>query len=154
VLVKLDQLLESLTEIEVAQRDYIVTGDEAALTPTKEALRRIPEQLNEIEALTSDNPDQRQRIPELRSAIESAISFLNQSIEARRAAGFDSARQMLAGGAVNTSMAKMHTIIDQMRGAERQLLERRDTADALSMGNLVGTMGVALIAQLLLWGLL
>ena len=154
VLVKLDRLLESLTEVEVAQRDYIVTGDEATLTPSKEALQRIPKQLSEIERLTSDNLDQRQRIPELRAAIESATTFLNQSIEARRSAGFDSASHMLAGGAGKTSMAKTYTLIEQMRSEERQLLERRDTADALSMGNLVGAMGVALIAQLLLWGLL
>ena len=154
VLVKLDQLLESLTEAEVAQGNYIVTGDETALAPSKQALQRIPEQLNDIEQLTSDNPDQRQRIPELRSAVGSAITFLNQSIEARRSAGFDSARQVLVGGAGNTSWAKTYAIIEQMRAEERQLLDRRDSADALSMGNLLGTMGVALIAQLLLWGLL
>jgi two-component system, sensor histidine kinase and response regulator len=131
-------------------RIYILTGDEAALTRSKEALHRIPEQLNEIAGLTSDNPNQQQRIAELRPAIESVIAFLNQSTEARRSSGFDSARQVLAGGAGKTSMARTRTILDQMRLEERRLLERRDNADAHRMGNMVSTVVATFIGQIIL----
>ena len=68
VLIGVRQLSRYISEVDTAGRGYYLTGDPSLLQAYEEARARIPEQLDAIAALVSDNPEQEQRLQELRAA--------------------------------------------------------------------------------------
>lgn len=85
VLYHTETILTLIMETESGQRGYVITGDSAFLRPYKRNVTPVRENLNTLIRLTSDNPAQQLRLARLRPLIESKISFMAQSVEARDA---------------------------------------------------------------------
>jgi hypothetical protein len=54
-----------LTDAETAQRGYLLTGDEQFLKDTQDAQAQVGGWIKQLRALTSDNPEQQQRLDKL-----------------------------------------------------------------------------------------
>ena len=74
-----------LEAAENAVRGYVLVGDETLLIDFDVAQGVLPERLNRLQTLTSDNPDQQKRIEQLRPLITERLSLLQQSIQFQKA---------------------------------------------------------------------
>ena len=62
---ELEALLSDLAEPETSQRGYIITDEEAYLTPFAEALARVRQRTETVRGLTGDNPAQQRALDKL-----------------------------------------------------------------------------------------
>ncbi len=69
VLTQIEAILARCVEAETGTRGFILTGDEQFLEPLKAADRTLRQHLNELAALTVDNPRQQQRVELLRTRV-------------------------------------------------------------------------------------
>src|SRR5215469_3827500 len=74
-----------LEAAENAVRGYVLVGDETLLIDFDVTQRVLPERLNRLQTLTSDNPDQQKRIKQLRPLITARLNLLEQSIQFQKA---------------------------------------------------------------------
>src|SRR4051812_13581545 len=69
VIANLETAISLLVDAETGQRGYVITGDEGFLEPYNAATPHIEATLGELRRLTSDNPSQQRRIPELEQRV-------------------------------------------------------------------------------------
>ena len=74
VIVALDELLSTVKDAETGQRGFLLTDSERYLEPYNNALISVKGQLEEVNALTRDNPHQQERIKPLRLHIEGKLA--------------------------------------------------------------------------------
>ncbi|MDZ4760387.1 MAG: CHASE3 domain-containing protein [Alphaproteobacteria bacterium] len=143
------ETLSSLQDLELGQRGYLLTRDEAYLEPYLRADGRIEAQLEAFRQLTRDSPARQEILTRLSDQVIGLRSSLAQGIELGRAGEFDAAI-----AAMRTDASKR--IMDDIRGAmnmalaeeERMLVQRR--ADSGANGRtlglyLLGLMGAGLV---------
>src|ERR1039458_7319752 len=92
VLSKIDATLLRLQDAETGQRGFIITGDDAYLAPFVAAEDQIFKELSDLNGLISDNAEQKSRIATLQRLADNKFTELKETIETRRADGFESAR--------------------------------------------------------------
>src|SRR5450631_4129354 len=92
VLSKIDATLLRLQDAETGQRGFIITGDDAYLAPFVAAEDQIFKELSDLNGLISDNAEQKSRIATLQQLADNKLIELKETIETRRADGFESAR--------------------------------------------------------------
>jgi two-component system sensor histidine kinase/response regulator len=154
VIDQLDQLLNSLFDLDVGQRGYLLTTSETFLGQVAAAEQRIPEQLEKIQQLTADNPVQQERIPALRSALKNRLESVNQVIDLRRSLGVDAARARLADQLTKGYLDDSRNIVNRMKAEERKLYESRSATDRQSIRRAARTTGIAFGFQFAVLGLL
>jgi two-component system sensor histidine kinase/response regulator len=150
----LDQLLDSLVDLDAAQRGYLLTTNETFLGQVHAAGQRIPEQLEKLQQSTADNPVQQQRIPSLRSALKTRLESVNQVIDRRRTVGFDAAQAIVADQLAKGYLDESRNILNRMKVEERQLYASRSAADRQSIRRTARTTGIAFGVQFAILGLL
>jgi len=155
VLDQLDQLLDSLVDLDAGQRGYLLTTNETFLGRVHAAGQRIPDQLDKLRQLTADNPiQQQQQIPLLRSALKTRLESVNQVIDLRRTVGVDAARTMLMDQLNKGYLDESRNILNRLKAEERQLYESRSAADRQSIRRTARTTGIAFGVQFAILGLL
>jgi two-component system, sensor histidine kinase and response regulator len=150
----LDQLLDSLVDLDAAQRGYLLTTNETFLGQVHAAGQRIPEQVEKLQQSTADNPVQQQRIPSLRSALKTRLESVNQVIDRRRTVGFDAAQAIVADQLAKGYLDESRNILNRMKVEERQLYASRSAADRQSIRRTARTTGIAFGVQFAILGLL
>ncbi|MBY0239612.1 MAG: CHASE3 domain-containing protein [Burkholderiaceae bacterium] len=123
-------ILESLLNIETGQRGYALTGKDASLEPLQAGQKKFGEYLSRIQQLTSDNPQQQQRLKELATAqqqwlstaIEPAIALRRGGDTPEALAEVVSYEQSNKGKA---AMDSMRALLGQIIQMERALLAER-----------------------------
>jgi CHASE3 domain sensor protein len=143
--------LSSLTDAETGQRGFLLTGDERFLDPYRGGKERVEKQLAEVRRLTSDNPEQQQRIAALTPVINTRLTTMATVIETRRSQGLDG---VVSGGRLADGKAEMDQIralVSDIDAAESRLLAQREqrseeSARATQATILWGSvLGVALV---------
>ncbi|GAA3911933.1 response regulator [Chitinophaga oryziterrae] len=122
VILQLENTISVMKDAETGQRGYLLTGDEEFLDPYKGAFDSALAAVNNIQALTQDNPAQQTSIRELRGMINRRQAHLQHSIDSRRAGqpiSFDS----LQGGRMIMDSARKLVML--MEDRERHLLQQR-----------------------------
>jgi len=90
------QLQRQIVEMDTDLRGYYLTGDRAFFDSYNEAKSRVPDQLNQLLFLTSDNPSQQQRMRKIEALDQQWIGWADgQMAEAHRAS--PSAKDLLSG---------------------------------------------------------
>lgn len=154
VATKLTDLLSELKDAETGQRGYIITGNDDYLSPYRAALDTIPATMQDLRQLTSDNPAQQQRLDALQPLIDSKLAELKETIDLRRASGFDAASKVVADNSGKVTMDKARILIGDTITAEDQLLAARThkveesakAAMAITIwGGIAGVVAVAAI---------
>jgi methyl-accepting chemotaxis protein len=158
VLEGLDVITSDLKDAETGQRGYLITGQDAYLDPYNAALAAIDGDIGDVATLTKDNPAQQQRIAQLRPLVTAKLDELKQTIDLRRARGFDAARAVVLTNKGKAVMDQIRTVLSDMRNAEASLLSVRDkeSAKSATQSHTIIVVGVLLTAGLvvLLGGLL
>src|SRR5581483_6377397 len=81
VLSRLELLLASVTDLEAAERGYVITGDEGYLEPYRQSAQSVDAQVRSLQALTADNRIQQQRLAEIVPLVNDRLANLRAVIE-------------------------------------------------------------------------
>ncbi len=120
VLNEIDALWETLLTAESSQRGYLITLDEAFLSPLDSAESNCKARLDELTRITGDNPIQRDRIPKLRESVLERVRELKYVKDLRVASGTESVTARLPVG--RALMSEIDSITTAMRAEEARLL--------------------------------
>ena len=138
-----------LATAELRVRNYVITGDEHDLEPYGAAARALAAEIARLRDLTSDNPNQQQRLERLNSLVQDKLSSMTEIVESRRIGGVTA---LVDGKIPRKSQAltsEISAVASVMVGEERDLYRRRldrAAADANSaMLILVATTGFSML---------
>jgi len=87
-----------LDDAEMAQRGFVLTGEERDLDLYRQALPGLESEVQALRSLTAGNPGQQHRVERLDSATRHRLGELAQTIQLRRAGGEDAAIRMVRSG--------------------------------------------------------
>jgi methyl-accepting chemotaxis protein len=125
VLIKNDELLSSLKDAETGQRGYLITGEERYLDPYRAALSRIDNNFQELKKLTTDDQTL-QTLEIIRPLISEKLNELNDTIELRRAKGFEAAQKEVLSDRGKKAMDEIRARMQAIEDRENALLQQRD----------------------------
>jgi CheY-like chemotaxis protein/CHASE3 domain sensor protein len=130
VLIALDDLLSATQDAETGQRGYLITGNDRYLEPYTVAVSDAASRFKTIASLTRDNPVQQDNLVTLKRRIDAKLAELRETIELRRAQGFQAA---LAVVATDRGKIEMDAIRTQLRSmAQEELRLRRIRMDEMA----------------------
>src|ERR1700722_17001729 len=93
VLTGLDEFVSALKDAETGQRGYVITGEPRYLEPYQGARDVADQKLKQVRELTSDNPNQQQRLTALEPLVAVKFAELRETIDLRKQKGFAAAAQ-------------------------------------------------------------
>jgi CheY-like chemotaxis protein/CHASE3 domain sensor protein len=125
VLLTANRMLSLLKDAETGQRGYVITGNTEYLEPYNDARAQLPLEMDRLKELTSDNPEQQQRIASFRALAEQRLNRLELAIKARQEQGFEAARDIIMAGQGKQMMEKLRDDFTTMTDKERALREER-----------------------------
>jgi signal transduction histidine kinase/CHASE3 domain sensor protein len=136
-----ERIMGSMKDAETGNRGYLLTGDPVYLAPYTQATHDLPEEFNQITALTKDNPRQLARISQMQSLVNQRLHLLETGIDQRRAGNVNKAQLLVQTGTGESEMSRLRSMANSMQDEERHLLAQRvsrsDTARAHSQWTIV-----------------
>ena len=118
--------LAAIKDIETGARGFVITGDDAFLEPYRAGMQGLPRAMKELRSLTADNPVQQKRLDELEPLVAQKADEMNHFVEVRRGSGgAEAAQKLVAGGEGRRTMENIRRLLDEMEGAEHDLLKVR-----------------------------
>ena len=136
VMMNLERLFSLAQDAETGQRGFVITGKERYLAPYNDALPRVQPGIGEIKKLgSSDNPNQQRRIEILNPLVAGKLAELQTVIDLRRAKGFEPAMREVSTDKGKKTMDGIRSLIGEMEGEERQLLQHRTEESEASAQN-------------------
>jgi CHASE3 domain sensor protein len=148
VLDVVDGLFISVQNADVAERDYIITGDDSRLAVFQSALKEEAEDSERLRVLLAASATQETNLAKLDSAVSAKLAELGRTIGTRQQQGFNAAQQAIRsgdGGATTAAIRQQATVLAE---AERRFLMRRqaDTReherDTLLVGIFIAALSV------------
>jgi len=121
----LNELFSTVKDAETGQRGFIITDDPDYLEPYERAAASIPPLFQRAELLMTDNAAQRERLADLKSAVDRRIQTLGQGVEQQRRGGFEDGRLFVLTGLGREQMLEIRRRVAEMIAAERELLAVR-----------------------------
>ena len=116
-------LEKTLVDAETGQRGFIYSAQEDFLEPYNLAQQTIDDNLEELKAKISDNPEQLKRLAKVADLTESKISELKETIKLKRAGEEKKVRDLVLSGLGKDIMDEIRQKIDEMMVVEDQLLD-------------------------------
>ncbi|WP_312351021.1 ATP-binding protein, partial [Sphingobacterium multivorum] len=115
-------LLASLQGAETGNRGFLLTGKESYLEPFNNALESLPKELQEIEALTKQDPVQKVRLDSLVIAAKWRLDILKESVATKRRGGVFGLAQLDES---KMAMDKCRAIIKDINQYEDDNIDRK-----------------------------
>jgi signal transduction histidine kinase len=147
VLRNLDDLLSHLKDVEVAQREYVLTGKESYLKPIDEDRKRIEEVMAVLQTLTSTNQRQRDRLQVLAPVIPQKFEEVKKTISRFQEEGFEAAKQLVTDQSGKQPMDDIRTVITRMIAEEKALLDSRSSEQSRDFVKTMSLIGVMLVVN-------
>ncbi|WP_454883237.1 CHASE3 domain-containing protein [Sphingomonas oryzagri] len=135
-----------ITDAETGQRGFLLTQQPSYLKPHEDAVRRIPSEIDSLQAATRDNQEEQAEIVRLRVVTREKLDELTQTLALARIGRAEEAIEIMRGGVGQRYMREIRAIIGRMIASEEHLLDTR-TAQARWATAL--TRGVRIISALL-----
>jgi methyl-accepting chemotaxis protein len=145
VLEDLEGILSLLKDTETGQRGFVLTRQERYLEPYSAAQAKIPQRINDVRKLTSDNPRQKPRLDALEAAIAQRNEELQETINLRKkdeaketvdlqnAKGLEAALKIVLTDKGKKYMDKIRDTVAEMEEEEKQLLDDRTKREAATV---------------------
>ena len=125
VLEKIDAVLADMVDAETGERGYILTGEQSYLEPYADARAHVFQNVEELRALTADNPIQQHALNQLEPLIATDLLTLQARIEIRDRSGLAAAAKEFREGPSKLRMDEIRGVIKEMRSTENVLLKSR-----------------------------
>ena len=152
---QLDKVYVQLSELEVAESEYIVTGNDRAIAAFEDARQRLNGDMRGLAELTRDNEDQKLWMSHLQMLYESKVAEMDRTIKLRRTSGALAAAAMLSNRLQSSDGRTMEDIrksIRKIRDSERAQLEDRTTLQNRSLFGTLLAFALVLLLNLALVG--
>jgi CHASE3 domain sensor protein len=122
-------LFSTLQDAETGQRGYLLTGDDAYLSPYAEATARVEAGLTRVEAAMATDPDLAGLVAGLRSAATQKITELGRTIALRQSGEEAASRDLVRSGRGKDLMDRVRDLVGQLQDESARVLEvRQDRA--------------------------
>jgi CHASE3 domain sensor protein len=148
VLDVVDGLYIAVQDAVVAERDYIITGDDAHLAAFQTALKSEAEDSERLRGLLVASATQETNLAKIDSAISAELSALGRTITVRRQQGFNAAQLAIHDGETGQAMSAIRQQVTVLAENERRFLMRRQAAtreherDTLLVGIFIAALSV------------
>lgn len=131
----LEHLLVHLTEFEISERGYVITGDEHYLEPYFSELSPdgIQQQLFDLRQLSADDPVLQSSLASLAPLVSKKILFMQQVINLRVARGFEAAKASITSNIGNEMTKASLILIETIKQRETRILQQASTDAAASL---------------------
>jgi two-component system, LuxR family, sensor kinase FixL len=157
VLLRSEQLLRHIIEMENAVRGFVISGNDEVLVPYTHGLSFILQDIVDLKRATHDDPDQQFRLARLQNRVTTAADFYADFIADRRISGIEvAAASYNAETATEKAKAIFTQISDDLvefEQAERRILrnleESRQDIASLNSSFVVAGTSLTYIALLL-----
>lgn len=145
---RLERLLSGLKDVEVAQREYILTGDAAYIAHIQTARSAILAGVKEISDMQADA----RWLELLRSVLPQRFEEIDATVRLRQSGGVEAASQHLLTNRGQRAMDDIRRILNNMIAEENRRLERRTAAERSRFLITMGLFAAVLVISLvLLW---
>lgn len=151
--VQIERIVSLAKDVETGQRGFLLTGDEAYLEPFRRAQPQLASTLSSLEQTTND-PQQLQILPRLKSRIASRLASARTAIELRRTGGARAATRFVRLGTDKREMDDIRALADKMKEREDELLTLRTGESSDSAQDAFRTFWIASGANVLFLGLI
>jgi PAS domain S-box-containing protein len=125
VLHGLTDVLSAAQDIETGQRGYTIANNDTFLEPFHGALASLDKRVKRLLTLTSDNPQQQERVQTLAKELEKHVKFHTSVVAFARTGDLAGARQMVISGRGKAGMDAIRRMVDDMRISQDGLLKER-----------------------------
>ena len=148
VLDVVDGLFISMQNADVAERDFIITGDATPLATFQTALQSESENARHLQELLRASPLQEALLGKLDAAVAAKVTALGKAITVRQTQGFNAAQLAIRNGDDGAAMADIRKLVTALSENERRFLNRRqaDTReherDTLLVGIFIAALSV------------
>ena len=150
-----ERVLGSLKDAETGTRGYLLTGDDTYLAPYALAKAALPEELNQLQQLTTDNLQEQGRIAEMRAVIDQRLQTLDEGVKERSEGNTNSIRLFVLTGTGKTEMDHVRSLSAAMQSTEQSLLKQRTEAAAVARNKadatLIGASSLNIVLLILLF---
>jgi PAS domain S-box-containing protein len=153
VLMKIQDLLLAMKNIESSTREFVLTGKESDLEPYHANVSKVDQYQEDIRNLTVDNPVQQRRLPFLASLAAENVQHAESIINLRRGQGLAAALAAIATSQDRQAMDDFLALAGNMQDEELRLRAERmaDTQRDLSQTKIILTI-VPLLGILIVGG--
>lgn len=148
VLDVVDGLYIAVQDAVVAERDYIITGDDAHLAAFQAALKSEAGDSERLRGLLVASATQETNLAKIDAAISAELSALGKTIAVRQHQGFNAAQLAIRDGGNGQAMSAIRQQVTVLAENERRFLMRRqaDTReherDTLLVGIFIAALSV------------
>ena len=148
VLDVVDGLYISVQNADVAERNYIITGDDSHLDAFKAALKTESEDSEKLRQLLVASKTQEANLARIDVVVAAKLSELSQTIALRQKKGFEAAQAAIRNGDDSQVMASLREQVTVLAENERRFLMRRQAAsreherDTLLVGIFIAALSV------------
>ena len=142
-----ESLVNRLLEAETGQRGFLLTAREEYLAPYNSALARIPEELDQLIAISGETPGQRTRCLQLQSLIADKLAELRRTIGLRRVEGLDAALAVVQTDQGKRTMDRIRDVTQEIAADEnaRWLTAWRDLQGGAQRARIAMILGSMLL---------
>lgn len=148
VLNALDKLGLRVERAETASRGYLLSPDPRRSANFERYVNSIEPAMDEIEALTADNPVQVRTSSRLRAEVTTEVNVLNAVMDAARAGRREGALAQFIFDARLMRVVKIRDLTDQMADREESLLADRRASEQRSAQTLKWVLGIAALLMI------
>jgi signal transduction histidine kinase len=151
VITAAEGLRSTAHDAERAQRGYLITGERAFLETYQARASSCQMMLEHLRQLTSDNPEQRRRMPVLAAVLGEWLAERQRTVDVYTQEGFNAAQQLVRSRAHIDTLHTLNGVIEAAVNAERDLLNQRveqagrDEERLSEVALLGGGIGLALL---------
>ncbi len=145
-----ERLLAGITAAESSVRGFVITGNEGLLASFERIERGLPQHIQHFQDLTADNPIQQSFIGQFRVTIMRRLNMLDETIQARRAGGFEAGQALALTGRGAKEMEMLRAVSTQMDEEERRLLIDRGEEARSNGRRALFAIGLACVLDLLM----
>jgi CHASE3 domain sensor protein len=125
VLAAAQAFLNDLFRIQQDSRNYVFTGQAAVLKTFEQSVSHASQQLSQLKLLTSDNPDQQERLGAIGADLDEVTAFAQQLVDTRNTYGSQAADLFRSDDQRMASMNRTLAHLEAFTDVERRLLIQR-----------------------------
>jgi PAS domain S-box-containing protein len=115
-----------LKDLENKQREYIITGNDSLVTDLRTAVGKLNQSVKDVEALVSDNLQQKEKVALLVKSVDQLGSFTEDIIATRKAEGQIAAWNLLSSEQGKRMVSSVDLHIKDIERTEYALLNIRE----------------------------
>jgi PAS domain S-box-containing protein len=144
-----------IKDAETGQRGYLLTNNPKYLGDYYAGVRQLPDDLEQLQALVSDNPEEEARARVLGDLVQKKLGELAHTVSLQKQGQSEEARALVNSDEGLHTMNSIRSQVEQMEQAEELIDEARDAAYESSRQSTVlslyiscgaGAIGLALLA--------